>query len=113
MVDRYVRIVSKILRYIRSVQAGYLTAQIFFSLIIATAYNGNLVAFMTEPGMQEPFDTPEKVLDEKIDIGMYNYQGSTTIAFSGTKNPLYKQIWQGTQGVLNAFPLAGGQIKYS
>ena len=53
--------------------------------------------------MQEPFDTPEKVLDEKIDIGMYNYQGSTTIAFSGTRNPLYKEIWESmSQGAREA-----------
>ena len=48
---------------------------------------------MTSPGMQEPIDTPTKILESELPIGMYNYQGSTTIAFSSTRNPNYLEIW--------------------
>lgn len=67
---------------------------VYFSLIIFSAYTGNLVAFMTSPGMQRPLDTPSLILESDLPIGMYNYQGSTTIAFSGTNNPEYRRIWK-------------------
>ncbi len=64
------------------------------SIILPIAYTGNLVAFMTQPGMQAPLDTPAKLLESGLPIGMYNYQGSTTLAFSGTTNEEYKEIWE-------------------
>eukprot|EP00095_Tigriopus_kingsejongensis_P011199 maker-scaffold263_size232787-snap-gene-0.15 protein:Tk11199 transcript:maker-scaffold263_size232787-snap-gene-0.15-mRNA-1 annotation:"ras-related protein rab-8a" len=70
-------------------------------LIIFTAYTGNLVAFMTLPGIQSALDTPAKVLEADLPVAMYNYEGSTTIAFSGTKNPLYQSIWKGKQWISN------------
>jgi hypothetical protein len=45
-----------------------------FSIIMTVAYTGNLVAFMTDPGLQAPLDTPEKILEKDLPIGMYNYQ---------------------------------------
>ena len=41
---------------------------------MTVAYTANLVAFMTEPGKDEPLNTLEKVLKTDISIGMYNYQ---------------------------------------
>ncbi len=58
------------------------------------AYQGNLVAFMTNPGIQEPLDTPAKVIQKNIPIGMYNYQGSTTLSFQATRNEEYKELWR-------------------
>ena len=55
------------------------------------------MAFMTSPGMQAPLDTPQMVLDAGIKIDMYNYEGSTTLAFSSTENPIYKEIWESTK----------------
>ncbi|TRY68968.1 hypothetical protein TCAL_07479, partial [Tigriopus californicus] len=72
----------------------FLTAWWMFTLIIFSAYTGNLVAFMTSPGMQRPLDTPRLMLESKIPIGMYNYQGSTTIAFSSANNLDYRRIWK-------------------
>ena len=60
---------------------------------MTVAYEGNLTSFMTNPGFEEPLDTPTKLLDKGIKLGMYNYQGSTTLAFGGSSNPEYCQIW--------------------
>ncbi len=61
---------------------------------MSVAYTGNLVAFMTEPGMQDPLDTPARVLKSGIPIGAYNYQGSTTASFEATTNPEYQKMWE-------------------
>ena len=65
----------------------------------AVSYNGNLVSFMTNPLLLEPIDTPTKILEEGVQVGMYNYQGSTTLAFKSTTNPEYKEIWAGKQWI--------------
>jgi hypothetical protein len=41
---------------------------------MSVAYTGNLVAFMTDPGLEAPLDTPAKILEKNLPIGMYNYQ---------------------------------------
>ena len=48
---------------------------------------------MTNPGFQDALDTPAKLIKEKIPIGMYNYQGSTALAFQSSSNPDYCKIW--------------------
>ena len=77
---------------------GEIFSEIFeekpFSFVLLSAYRGNLVAFMTHPGMQPAFDNPVKVLDSKIPITMFNYGGGTTIAFNSMTNPLYKRIFR-------------------
>ena len=70
-----------------------------FSVVGAVSYNGNLVSFMTNPLLLEPIDTPTKILEEGVQVGMYNYQGSTTLAFKSTTNPEYKQIWADKQWI--------------
>ena len=60
---------------------------------MTVAYTGNLTSFMTNPGFEEPLDTPAKLLEKGVKLGMYNYQGSTTLAFGGSSNPEYCQIW--------------------
>ena len=60
---------------------------------MSVAYNGNLTSFMTNPGFEDPLDTPAKLLEKGVKLGMYNYQGSTTLAFGGSSNPEYCQIW--------------------
>ena len=60
---------------------------------MATAYRGNVVAFLTQPGMEGSIDTPDKIIESNIPIGMYNYQGSTTLAFESSTNPTYCKIW--------------------
>ena len=65
----------------------------YFSLIMTVAYTGNLTSFMTNPGFEDPLDTPAKLLEKGVQLGMYNYQGSTTLAFGGSSNPEYCQIW--------------------
>ena len=37
----------------------------------------------------------DRLLSSGYDIGMYNYQGSTTLAFSSTTNEQYLTIWNG------------------
>ena len=64
-----------------------------FSVIMATAYKGNIVAFLTEPGLEDSIDTPALIVKSEIPIGMYNYQGSTTLAFESSQNPTYCEIW--------------------
>ena len=64
-----------------------------FSVTMATAYKGNIIAFLTEPGLEDSIDTPAKIIESEIPIGMYNYQGSTTLAFESSKNPTYCEIW--------------------
>ena len=61
---------------------------------MATAYRGNIVAFLTQPGREGSIDTPNKIIESKIPIGMYNYQGSTTLAFESSTNPTYSEIWE-------------------
>ena len=63
------------------------------SLVLAASYQGNLVAFMTNPGFQDAIDTPGKLIKTRIPIGMYNYQGSTSLAFQASTNPQYCEIW--------------------
>ena len=63
------------------------------SLVLAASYQGNLVAFMTNPGFQDAIDTPSKLIEKEIPVGMYNYQGSTTLAFQASSNPQYCEIW--------------------
>ena len=60
---------------------------------MAASYQGNLVAFMTNPGFQDAIDTPSKLIEKEIPVGMYNYQGSTTLAFQASSNPQYCEIW--------------------
>ena len=48
---------------------------------------------MTNPLLLEPIDTPAKILESGIPVGMYNYQGSTTMAFSSTTNPDNQKIF--------------------
>ena len=64
-----------------------------FSIVLVVAYQGNLVAFMTNPGFQDALDTPDKLIKKNIHIGMYNYQGSTALAFQSSSNPDYCKIW--------------------
>ena len=61
--------------------------------MLAASYQGNLVAFMTNPGFQDAIDTPGKLIKKGIPVGMYNYQGSTTLAFQASSNPQYCEIW--------------------
>ena len=61
--------------------------------MLAASYQGNLVAFMTNPGFQDAIDTPGKLIEKEIPVGMYNYQGSTTLAFQASSNPQYCEIW--------------------
>ena len=70
-----------------------------FSLIMTVAYTGNLTSFMTNPGFEEPLDTPAKLLEKGVKLGMYNYQGSTTLAFGGSSNPEYCQIWSAKEWI--------------
>ena len=60
---------------------------------MTTAYKGNIVAFLTQPGLEDSIDTPAKIVKSGIHIGMYNYQGSTTLAFESSENPIYCEIW--------------------
>ena len=62
-------------------------------MVLAASYQGNLVAFMTNPGFQDAIDTPGKLIEKGIPVGMYNYQGSTTLAFQASSNPQYCEIW--------------------
>ena len=48
---------------------------------------------MTNPGFQDALDTPGKLIKKGIPLGMYNYQGSTTLAFQASSNPQYCEIW--------------------
>ena len=48
---------------------------------------------MTEPGMQPPLDTPEKLLDSNFLISMVDYDGAPNVAFGSTTNALYQQMW--------------------
>lgn len=61
---------------------------------MCVAYKGNLVAFMTNPGIEDPLDTPAAVLRANIPIGMYNYQGSTTLSFEASTSEEYAEIWE-------------------
>ena len=63
------------------------------SVIMATAYRGSIVAFLTHPGLEDSIDTPAKIVESGLPIGMYNYQGSTTLAFESSSNPTYCKIW--------------------
>ena len=72
---------------------GVVNADCCFSLIMTVAYTGNLTSFMTNPGFEDPLDTPAKLLEKGVKLGMYNYQGSTTLAFGGSSNPEYCRIW--------------------
>ena len=73
--------------------------ELHFSLIMTVAYTGNLTSFMTNPGFEEPLDTPAKLLEKGVKLGMYNYQGSTTLAFGGSSNPEYCQIWSAKEWI--------------
>ena len=66
---------------------------------MAVAYVGNLVAVTTEPGSQEPIITLDKITDSNIPVGMFNYGGITTIAFSSLTNPKLCEIWSGKEWV--------------
>ena len=69
--------------------------------MLATSYQGNFVAFMTNPGLQDTLDTPGKLIEKGIPVGMYNYQGSTTLAFQASSNPLYCEIWSAKNWIIS------------
>ena len=50
---------------------------------------------MSSPGYLDPIDTPERVLESGLPIGIYNYEGATTASFTKTPIEAYKKMWAG------------------
>ena len=55
------------------------------SIVIYVAYTGNLISYMTYPGIENPINTAEDILTSGYDIKIYNYGGSETAAFEATQ----------------------------
>ena len=62
-----------------------LVSWLIFSIVISAAYTGNLISFMTYPGIENPINTAEDILTSGYDIKIYNYGGSETAAFEATQ----------------------------
>ena len=64
-----------------------------FSFIMAAAYTGSLISFMTYPGKENPINTAEEILESGYDIEIRHYGGMETVSFEATQNPSYQKIW--------------------
>ena len=72
----------------------FLVSWLVFCIIISAAYTGNLISFMTYPGMENPINTAQDILDSGYEIENYDYGGVDHAAFEATENPFYKEIWK-------------------
>ena len=61
---------------------------------MSTAYTGNLISVMTYPGMENPINNADGILDSGYDIDIRHYGGIETSFFEATQNPSFKQIWE-------------------
>ena len=79
----------------------YFVAWWIFSFIATAAYTGNLIAFITSPGLKAPINTPEEIIKSQIPIKQYNYNGATNVAFEASQDPILKKIWKDTIFITN------------
>ena len=84
----------------------FLVSWLVFCIIISAAYSGNLISFMTYPGMENPINTAKDIIDSGYDIEIYDYGGAEHAAFEATENPIYKEIWTQKSFVRSVGPSA-------
>ena len=61
----------------------FLAIWLFYGFLITCVYSGNLTAFLTQPGTDQPIDTLTGVIDSGLPWGMVSTPGSQSPACPG------------------------------